>query len=118
MLQPPVLWQRDADGAAAGAGGAAGGGGGVYDSDDRIADSWRHVKQVAREGAKDYDLIDLLQYTRREETYSFPIPGVRPWAAQCGAGRGGAGRGGAGRGQPRLEAREGEGDGKGLGGVG
>ncbi|KAI8471772.1 MAG: nucleoporin-domain-containing protein [Monoraphidium minutum] len=86
-MQPPALWQRDADGAAAATaagalpgnggsgGGNGGGGGGVYDSDERIADSWRHVKHVAREGSKEHDLLDLLNNTRREETYSFPVPG-------------------------------------------
>lgn len=93
MQQPPALWQREADGAAAAAAAAAGGApsaGGVYDSDERIADSWRHVKQVAREGTKEYDLLDLLQNTRREETYSFPIPGVSlgiPFDPQLPSGR-------------------------------
>jgi len=90
-MQPPVLWQRETDAASAAAAAAAASApsaGGVYDSDDRIADSWRHVKQVAREGAKEYDLIDLLQNTRREETYSFPIPGVRCGFVWVGSGQG------------------------------
>lgn len=74
-MQPPALWQRDADPAPAGGASPGGGAGGVYDSDERIADSWRHVKHVAREGSKEYDLLDLLQNARREETYSFPVPG-------------------------------------------
>jgi hypothetical protein len=89
-MQPPALWQRDAEAPAPG-GAPGGAGGGVYESDDRIADSWRHVKGVAREGAKDYDLLDLLQCTRREETYSFPIPGVGRLCVGGGARSGAAG---------------------------
>lgn len=45
--------------------------------DDQIADTWRHVKQVARDTSKDYDLLDLLRNTRQEDTYQLPVPGVR-----------------------------------------
>ena len=94
MQQPPVLWQREADGVAAAAAAAAAAGAGAVgaagalppgsppgalsaaaDSEERAADCWRHVKQVAREGAKEHDLLDLLQNARREETYSFAAPG-------------------------------------------
>jgi hypothetical protein len=45
--------------------------------DERISDTWRHVQQVAQDNSKDYDLLDLLTHTSREEAYQFPVQGVR-----------------------------------------
>lgn len=84
MSRPPAVWQREV---AQGkdedqCGVITAQRTGVYESDDKISDTWRHIKQVAREGSKDYDLLDLLQNTRREDTYQFPVPGVS--ALVCG----------------------------------
>jgi len=45
--------------------------------DERLSDTWRHVKGVARDESKHYDLMDLVRNARREDTYQFPIPGER-----------------------------------------
>jgi hypothetical protein len=84
MAAPPQAWQRDLganQNALAGDPYAAVATGPslcpLDDGSDSISDTWRHIKQVAREVSKEYDLLDLLQHTRREETYQFPVQGVR-----------------------------------------
>ncbi len=73
------MWQRDLAPPAAGEDGklASGASAAAVASDDKLSDTWRHVKLVAREVSKEHDLLDLLQNTRREDTYQFPVPGVR-----------------------------------------
>jgi hypothetical protein len=86
---PPPLWQRDLiaqqrqDVAEASSEILEGGAAREQESDEKLSDSWRHVKQVAREVVKGHDLLDLLQNTRREETYQFPVPGVSGAVSQC-----------------------------------
>jgi len=49
--------------------------------DRNLGDTWRHIKHVTREVSKQFDLLDLLQNTRQEGTYQFPVQGVsRAWA--------------------------------------
>lgn len=98
MAAPPVVWQRelttpsmpgsDYSSALAPSRPPA-----VIDSNEKISDTWRHIKQVAREVSKEFDLLDLLQHTRREETYQFPVQGV-----SSGRGAGGEGQRWAARG--------------------
>lgn len=49
----------------------------AVDSHVKISDVWRHVKDVAGAESKHADLLDLLNGARREDTYQFPVPGVR-----------------------------------------
>jgi hypothetical protein len=46
---------------------------------EEVAAAWRHVRGVVRDASRSHDLLDLLQNARREETYSFPMPGVSVW---------------------------------------
>ena len=76
---PPRLWQSELageqDAAANGAAREA-----VQDSNEKLSDSWRHVKQIAREVGREADLYDLLASTNRSDTYQLQTPGVSPRA--------------------------------------
>jgi hypothetical protein len=82
MAAPPPLWQHEvpmepdhpADGSQSAPGSlriAAAG------TEEKLSETWRHVKGVARDEVKHYDLMDLVRNARREDTYQFPVPGVR-----------------------------------------
>lgn len=84
MAAPPPLWQHEvatlgrdqtsklpvvpiaSRAAAAGMDGA----------EEKLSETWRHIKGVARDDAKQYDLMELVRNARREDTYQFPVPGV------------------------------------------
>jgi hypothetical protein len=84
MAAPPPLWQHEVASlgrdqtsklpvvpissrtAAAGMDGA----------EEKLSETWRHIKGVARDDAKQYDLMELVRNARREDTYQFPVPGV------------------------------------------
>lgn len=80
MAAPPPLWQHEVASlsreqtrtasAVSQRPGAADGG------DEKLSETWRHVKGVAREESKHYDLMDLVRNARREDTYQFPVAGV------------------------------------------
>ncbi|KAF8069564.1 NUP155 [Scenedesmus sp. PABB004] len=79
MAAPPPLWQHeltlgrpDQVRPAPLGGGRLGG---AADGDEKLSETWRHVKGVARDEAKHYDLIDLVRNARREDTFQFPVPG-------------------------------------------
>lgn len=80
MAAPPRLWQREvaslgreqARVSAAGQRSSAADGG-----EEKLSETWRHVKGVARDESKHYDLMDLVRNARREDTYQFPVAGVR-----------------------------------------
>jgi hypothetical protein len=76
MAQPPSLWQHETV-PAADPGPASGFAQheGVYESDDKLGNTWQHINRTSG-GTKGFDLCDLLMQTRREETYAFPVPGV------------------------------------------
>jgi len=74
MAAPPVRWQQDVVGRTSSRGAAVETAPSLQ-GNERISDAWRHVKTVT-EVSKEYDLFDLLQNTRREDTYQFHIPGV------------------------------------------
>ena len=79
---PPPLWQRDALQSLALSAGRSKGplsdlGSDRYPTCEQGAEAYRHVKVVASDARRDFDLHDLLISTRREETYQ-PFPhGVR-----------------------------------------
>jgi hypothetical protein len=49
---------------------------GLDGGEEKLSETWRHIKGVARDDAKQYDLMDLVRNARREDTYQFPVPGV------------------------------------------
>jgi hypothetical protein len=49
---------------------------GMDGGEEKLSETWRHIKGVARDDAKQYDLMDLVRNARREDTYQFPVPGV------------------------------------------
>eukprot|EP00878_Enallax_costatus_P016050 GHUV01016827.1.p1 GENE.GHUV01016827.1~~GHUV01016827.1.p1 ORF type:complete len:1150 (+),score=458.72 GHUV01016827.1:567-4016(+) len=79
MAAPPPLWQHEVASLAreqaripAAAGqrlNAADGG------EEKLSETWRHVKGVARDESKHHDLMDLVRNARREDTYQFPVAG-------------------------------------------
>lgn len=85
MAAPPLFWQHEVAGLArdqtsklvpaASAAGRAAGGADIA-GDEKLSEIWRHVKGVAREESKHFDLMDLVRNARREDTYQFPVPGV------------------------------------------
>lgn len=44
-------------------------------AEEKLSETWRHIKGVARDDAKQYDLMELVRNARREDTYQFPVPG-------------------------------------------
>eukprot|EP00878_Enallax_costatus_P038562 GHUV01043892.1.p1 GENE.GHUV01043892.1~~GHUV01043892.1.p1 ORF type:complete len:176 (-),score=34.66 GHUV01043892.1:266-793(-) len=88
MAAPPPLWQHEVASLAreqaripAAAGqrlNAADGG------EEKLSETWRHVKGVARDESNHHDLMALVRNARREDTYQFPVAGVSSVSALSG----------------------------------
>ena len=84
MAAPPVLWQHDvAQQAALSWPGSADAQRAAVNnaSEEKISNTWAHIKRVTQEGVKEYDLLDLLMNTSREDVYLASPAGVSPSAA-------------------------------------
>jgi hypothetical protein len=56
-------------------------------AEEKLSETWRHIKGVARDDAKQYDLMELVRNARREDTYQFPVPGVSSACRTSNAGQ-------------------------------
>jgi hypothetical protein len=79
MAAPPLLWQHEIGQQAAlgGPGNAEAQRSAPYNaSEEKISNTWAHIKRVTQEGVKEYDLLDLLMNTSRDDIYLTSVPGV------------------------------------------
>jgi hypothetical protein len=84
---PPMMWASDQLRADQYAGGQAMGTA-RHTSTEQVAEAYRHVRQLATDTRRDFDLYDLLSTARREETYQPYFQGVsaQRWALGSGFG--------------------------------